>query len=281
MKRLLAALDLSPYATSVVDHAGWAAVRLGATVELLHVHQRPESVAKRHDHSGILGLGARSNLLSKLAEMDEAQARLASEAGRALLDDATARLAQSHVSTSTTHRHGDIVETTIEREAEADLVVIGKRGASADFARKHLGSKVERVVRQSDRPVLVASRTFRPIERALVAFDNGPSARRAVAFAGTSPLFEGIGITLVMVGVEEERTRSGVAWASDLLGDRLEDAETIGGDAARVLIEEAERLGSDLVVMGAYGHSPLRSLIVGSTTTAVVRGVPRPVLLFR
>ena len=282
MKRLLAALDLSAYATSVVDHAAWAAVRLEASVELLHVLQRPDVVAARHDLSGTVGLGARSGLLEELARADEAQARLAQDSGRALLEDAAARLAAAGVAgITTTHRHGGIVETVIEREADADLVVIGKRGASAGFATRHLGSKVERVVRQSDRPVLVASRAFRPVERALIAFDNGPSARRAVAFAGTSPLFDGVAITLVTVGASDERARSGLGWATDLLGERLADAETVGGDAARVLIEETERRAADLVVMGAYGHSPLRSLIVGSTTTAVVRGVPRPVLLFR
>lgn len=34
-------------------------------------------------------------------------------------------------------------------------------------------------------------------------------------------------------------------------------------------------------VMGAYGHSPLRSMIVGSTTTAMIRRLTLPVLLFR
>jgi nucleotide-binding universal stress UspA family protein len=48
-----------------------------------------------------------------------------------------------------------------------------------------------------------------------------------------------------------------------------------------VLIADAAQCGADLVVMGAYGHSPLRTLIVGSTTTAVMRGVTLPVLLFR
>ena len=36
-----------------------------------------------------------------------------------------------------------------------------------------------------------------------------------------------------------------------------------------------------VLVMGAYGHSPLRTLIVGSTTTAVIRLVNAPVLLVR
>jgi nucleotide-binding universal stress UspA family protein len=36
-----------------------------------------------------------------------------------------------------------------------------------------------------------------------------------------------------------------------------------------------------MLVMGAYGHSPLRTLIVGSTTTAMIRTVHVPVLLVR
>lgn len=282
MNRLLAALDLSAYADSVVAHAAWAAARLAASVELLHVHQRPDSVAARRDHSGSVGLGARSDLLDELARMDETQATLARRTGRALLDDAAERLTQAGIETvTTTHRHGDIVGTIIEREAEADLVVVSKRGASGEFATRHLGSKVERVVRQSDRPVLVASSVYRPIARALIAFDNGPSARRAVSMLATSALFADVAIHVVSVGAHDEKSRAGHTWATDLLGERLASAETLGGNAADTLVAEAERGQVDLIVMGAYGHSPLRSLIVGSTTTAVVRGTKLPALLFR
>ncbi|MEO6054349.1 MAG: universal stress protein, partial [Chthoniobacterales bacterium] len=36
-----------------------------------------------------------------------------------------------------------------------------------------------------------------------------------------------------------------------------------------------------LLVMGAYGHSRIRQLMVGSTTTAMVRTCQVPVLMFR
>jgi nucleotide-binding universal stress UspA family protein len=36
-----------------------------------------------------------------------------------------------------------------------------------------------------------------------------------------------------------------------------------------------------LVVMGAYGHSPLRRFIVGSTTTQMMQRCQAPLLLFR
>ena len=198
-----------------------------------------------------------------------------------MLQAADERLKAAGVSSERCHRHGGIVETVIEREADADLVVIGKRGASADFAKGHLGSKVERVVRQSAKPVLVASRAFHPIERALIAFDGGPSARKAVAFAATSTLFEGVELHLVIAGSETEKNRDALGWARGVLGDRGKQTEIVPGDADGVLVAQAVQRKADLVVMGAYGHSPLRTLIVGSTTTAVIRGVTIPVLLFR
>ena len=178
-----------------------------------------------------------------------------------------------------THRHGGIVETIIEREADADLVVMGKRGASSDFAKGHLGSKVERVVRGSAKPVLVASREFRPIKRALIAYDGGESAKRAVRYLASAPVADGIAADIVMVGADDAKHRRALSEAAEL----LPQAETVllAGSVDEVLVAEVEARGADLLVMGAYGHSALRRLIVGSTTTAMVRSCRVPVLLFR
>ena len=280
--KLLACIDLSQYAPSVCDHAAWVATRLGASVELLHVIQRKDSMAARHDLSGALGLAAKSTLMEELVSIEEAEARLAKEQGRALLATCEQRLRAAGVEEVTSlHRHGGIVETVIEREAEAELVVIGKRGASADFAKGHLGSKVERVVRQSVKPVLVANRAFKPIGRALIAFDGGHSARKAVSFVATSPLFRDVEVHLVLVGPDSDRHRDALRWATELLHERCARAEIVGGDVDATLKADAGRIGADLLVMGAYGHSPLRSMIVGSTTTAMICRLTLPVLLFR
>ncbi|MDF1750857.1 MAG: universal stress protein, partial [Alphaproteobacteria bacterium] len=37
----------------------------------------------------------------------------------------------------------------------------------------------------------------------------------------------------------------------------------------------------DLLVMGAYGHSRIRNLIIGSTTSAMLRLCKIPVMMFR
>jgi nucleotide-binding universal stress UspA family protein len=46
------------------------------------------------------------------------------------------------------------------------------------------------------------------------------------------------------------------------------------------ILSAAEKLGADLVVMGAYGHSRVRELVLGGFTEQVLDGVPLPVLLF-
>ncbi len=282
MFKLLACIDLSQYAASVCDHAAWVATRLGGSVELLHIVQRKDAMAARHDLSGALGLGAKSALMEELVSIEETQAKLAREQGRALLAASEQRLRESGVeAVAAVHRHGGIVETVIEREADADLVVIGKRGASANFAKGHLGSKVERVVRQSVKPVLVANRAFKPIGRVLIAFDGGQSARKAVNFVATSSLFQDVEVHLLLVGADNEKHRDSLRWATEVLAERCARAEIVAGDVEGSLKADAERIGAGLLVMGAYGHSPLRSMIVGSTTTAMLSRLPLPVLLFR
>ena len=285
MNKLLACIDASIYAASVCDHAAWAAKRLSASVELLHVIQRPDSVKARHDLSGAVGLGAKSALLEELVRIDESEGRLAQEQGRLLLKAAEESLRAAGIEEVTlVHRHGGIVETVIEREEGADMVVIGKRGASADFAAGHLGSKVERVVRASIRPVLVASRSFKPIETVVIAYDGGASSKKAVEFVAGSPLFKGVAVHLVMAGPDDATHRERLSWAEA----RLKDAETLiatvdlqQGPAEKVIADHIRDQGGDMLVMGAYGHSPLRTLIIGSTTTAMMRTCQVPVLLFR
>lgn len=283
MTRILACIDASVYATSVIEHAAWAARRLDASIEVLHVIQRNDAVTARRDLSGAVGLGAKSALLDELTRIDEAEGKLAQEKGRALLGSAKSHLEElGQAEVTLTHRHGGIVETIVEREADAELVVIGKRGASADFAKGHLGSKIERVVRQSVKPVLVASRSFTRPESAVVAFDGGPSARKAVAFVATSPLMSQTRLHVVMAGKDDAESAARLSWVTDLLATRSGATAVIKeGKAKDVIASEVTATGSQMLVMGAYGHGALRRLLVGSTTSHMIRSCTIPVLLFR
>lgn len=283
MSKILACVDVSAYAPSVADHAAWAALRMNAAVDVLHVIGRKER-GDMYDYSGALGLDANAHLLNKLAEADEASARLAQERGRVLLDATRQRLKAAGVEIiDVKHRHGSFVDTVVEMEVDCDLVVIGKRGANVDFATMHLGSNLERVVRSSTRPVMVASRAFRPIERVLLAFDGGPSARKALEYMAAKPLFGGLEFHVATVGPVNAETTASLEAAAATLRRRGSTVNTrvLQGEPETAIGDHVRNASIDLLVMGAYGHSKVRQLLVGSTTSAMVRTCLIPVMLFR
>ena len=282
MSKVIALVDGSIYSQSVCDHAAWVATRKGSSVEVIHILGRNE--AAQSNLSGNIGLGARSKLMGELADLDAQSSRLAQKRGRAILEDAEARLREDGVKDVTTRlRQGDLVEELQAAEGDADLVIIGKRGEAADFAKQHLGSNLERVVRSCKRPILVASRAFKPVERFMVAFDGGASAMKAVAHIEQSKVFAGLKCKLLTVGndkPEVKRALEGAAASLRAAGYEV-DTEIVQGQAEQVISENAQKHDIDVLVMGAYGHSRIRNLIIGSTTTAMVQSCHVPVLLFR
>ncbi|GGE21689.1 universal stress protein UspA [Polymorphobacter glacialis] len=279
-RHILACLDPSAYGVSVVDLTAWVAGRLSASVELLHVIQRKDAVAARGDHSGAIGLGVKSGLLEELTRIDQAEGKVAIEHGREILADAEARLrAAGTTEIKQLMRHGSIVDTIIEREADATLVIIGKRGSDHQFAPDHIGSNIERVVRASEKPVLIASRGARTPESAVIAYDGSASANRAVERVAASPLFTDMPLHVVTAGKDDDAYRANLAPALAKLPNAT--PHVIDGSPEKVIAGLVGSLGSTMLVMGAYGHSPLRTLIVGSTTTAMIRTVHVPILLIR
>jgi nucleotide-binding universal stress UspA family protein len=280
--KILALVDGSIYSESVCHHAAWAASRLSAGVDLLHVLGRREAPAG--DLSGALRLGALTALLEELAELDVQRARLAQAKGRAILEDGKAILEKDGIAPVHARlRQGDLLEAVAVLEPETRAIVIGKRGEAADFAAGHLGSNLERVVRSVHVPVLVASRSFRPITKVLVAFDASASTQRAIGRMSGNPVFQGLSVTMVHAG---EPSRS-LSAQMDEARARLERtglqvaSEIVAGEPEAALRGKIEAEGFDLLVMGAYGHSRIRSLIIGSTTTAMVQACRIPVLLYR
>ncbi len=201
-----------------------------------------------------------------------------------ILEEAKAQLTQAGVANVATKlRHGDLLETVQEFEPEADLILIGKRGEAADFASLHLGSNLERVVRASHKPVLVASRAFKPVSSFLIAYDGGPSAEKAVDHIAGGHLFPGLACRLLMTGQPDAAMKAKLEAAAAKLRAAGYDV-TAGIEAGQpdaVIARIVEQEGIGLLVMGAYGHSRIRTLIIGSTTTEMIRSCLIPVMLFR
>ncbi len=280
---LFALVDGSEYSESVCHHAAWIAGRNDWAVKIYHVMGRRDG-GDRQDLSGAIRLGARSRLLEQLSELDAARAKLAHEHGRAILDDARAIIESDGAIPVETRLHrGDLIETVTSRQEQAEMIVIGKRGEAAGHAKGHIGSNLERVVRAFPRPVFVANRAYRPIGKQLVAFDGGVSSQKAIAYIAASPLFAGMAVSLVYAGRETPEIRSRLESAAASLEAAGFAVETTirAGEPEAVLAEATSGDEHGLLVMGAYGHSRIRSLIIGSTATEMMRSCRVPVLIMR
>lgn len=282
-EQVMAAIDGSQFSEEVCDYAAWASLVLQAPLTFLHVndnHLPPEE----RNLSGNIGLGSREQLLAELADLDEQRAKVAQEQGRLLLKEAKERAIENGVSDSTCRqRNGTLVETLEELQSEIRLLVMGKRGETAHQDINHLGSNLERTVRTLHRPILMVTGSFKRPEKVMLAFDGSKTTRKGVEMLARSPLFDAIPVHVVIVGAETGDHRSQLDWALKTLREAGHEAEGAirAGEVEATLRAYQEEQDIDLLVMGAYGHSRIRHLLVGSTTTEMLRKATIPVLLLR
>jgi nucleotide-binding universal stress UspA family protein len=284
MTKIIAFIDGSEYAKSICDHLVWISRRKPVSIELIHVIGRRDTASEPVNLSGSIGLGARTALLEELTDLDARAAKAAHRRGHFLLDEAKALLQSAGITNVETKlRNADFAAAALELEATADLIVIGKRGEGADFAKGHLGSNLERVVRSTHKTIMVVSRAFAPVEKFLIAFDGGATALRAIDQVVRNPILSGIPCKLVMAADDTAEDRQTVSDGKAVLvkaGFSVE-AQIGKGEPDKVISDVIEREGYDLLVMGAYSHSRLRSLFLGSTTTELIRSCKVPVVIVR
>lgn len=287
MKHILLCTDGSIFAQSSYRYAGWLASRLDAEVDVLFVSDiRSQKVASTGNYSGALGLDASRELLDKLVELEHEKAKLNHEKAQLILQDAKQHLQDAGVTAiKTIHETGFLVDIFHKFETESDLIILGKRGEAAEFASGHLGANVERIGRASHKPCLVTSRHYKPIEKLLLSYDGSKSCQKMLDFLVTSPVFEGLKLHILTVAkkAEDEHAIAHLKVAQMQAQSAGFDpiCEVIPGEPEPEICKYVDRHDIDLLLMGAYGHSRIRHLVLGSTTLQLLRRSHIPVLLFR
>jgi len=282
--KVLACVDQSHFADHVADYAAWAARRMAAPLEFLHVIDRHPEIGSGEDHSGAIGFDAQEALLHELSDKDAARSKAAREQGRIFLNRLRERaIAAGVAAPDVRQRHGELEQTLVEQEDGVRLFVLGRRGESAETTRRDLGRNVERVVRALHKPILAVTDDFREPRRVMIAFDGGIVTRKGVEMVAASPLFKGLPCHLLMSGKESMDAPRQLEWARKTLEAAGFDAPAalVPGDAESIIAKSVLEQGIDLLIMGAYTHSPLRSLVFGSKTSDLLRSARIPTLLLR
>lgn len=174
----------------------------------------------------------------------------------------------------------------LDEENQSELVILGQRGLHADIIGDAMGSTVERVVRHSDKPCMVTASRYEPIRKILAAFDG--SAHASDALREAVDLAKALKVELIIITVAEDHDydQAGETNQAGLRLARSHDYDAVGLVAegrrsAPAILETAQEQECDLVVAGAYGHSRIREMILGSTTMHLITHSEIPVMLVR
>jgi nucleotide-binding universal stress UspA family protein len=260
------------------------AKRFDSHVEILHVEWDPRTALVGFG-DGMIGITANLNIEeAKATAKTKARAahRLAEEccenAGWTLVD-AGADMPDSRVATWR-QCTGRLSEEIARYGRVSDLIVV----PSPDTEQIEPGFEIaEAALFDTGRPVMVAPREIPEVIGDSVAVAWNGSREAASAIAGALPyIVEAAQVTLVT-----EPQTNGADGAASLVaylarhGVSTAIAEMNGGNLAvgERLIATATVAGADLLVMGAYGHSRLRELVLGGATLSALKHPTLPLLM--
>jgi nucleotide-binding universal stress UspA family protein len=179
-----------------------------------------------------------------------------------------------------------MVEALATNARYADIVILGQADPDDGSAPLYLP---EEVTLASGRPSLVIpyigpSATLG--QRVTVAWDASRESARAVNDA-LPILKRAQAVNVVIVNASDQPLRHGEQPGADIAlhlarhGIKVEakriDSRDV--DVPNIILSHIADQSSDLLVMGAYGHSRLRELVLGGVTRAMLHDMTVPVLM--
>ena len=256
LDKLLLATDRSSFSEGAINAAITFAKHCSSKLSIMTVVEKnPE-----YETAG-------AELLQK--DTEEAARYLASLKVRAL---------ENIPSCETILRRGDNASGLIVKEAaqkEIDMIVVGRRGRSG-LEKVFLGSAAAKVIGHAPCKVLVVPREAKiGFKNILIATDGSEHAR--IAATESIEIAKRCGSHLIVISVvlsEDGKEKSKenadeVVLASHEAGIYAESIVHVG-KPREVIVATAKGMGADLIVMGAYGKTGLRRLLMGSTTEKVI-----------
>lgn len=269
VKSILVPVDLSEAADSVITTASLMAERVGATLEgiaLRPIHVEivaPDPIVAvtfpPADWNDTEFIGkARKAFEAKFA--GRAGAKFHWRAGASIDDAGLGSLARVY-----------------------DLCVIGRPSTTGAGPRM---TTLESALFESGQPVLVAPPNAPTVIGENVIISWNCSTEQARATSAAMPVLRmAKSVTIVTIEGLTVPGPSGAQCRDWLAANGINAREYTMGNGGRkpgeVLITEAQKLGADLIVKGAYTQSRLRQMIFGGATSHLLSHSPLPMLMAR
>jgi len=177
-----------------------------------------------------------------------------------------------------------IVNEAVEREA--DMIIIGRRGRKG-LTKLLMGEVAAKVIGYAPCKVLVVPRAAKIEYRNLLVATDG-SMHSAAALTEAIAIAKRCGSHLIALSAmrdesEREEAKNYADKAVELAQKQGVSAEAVTprGRSFNAIVETAGGRGVDLIVMGAYGKTRVKKLLMGSSTEKVIGNAGCAVLVVK
>ncbi|KAA5605682.1 universal stress protein [Roseospira marina] len=275
LKDILVHLDSSQHCRARVEAAASLATRHGARLTGLFVRTTPH---------------VPQFVMSQLGpEVTRAQRRYAEEASAKAKATFEAVLGGFEIASEYRDPEGELLDTLVLHARYADLVILGQYDRRDDNMADEREA-ADQVIMDSGRPVLVipyAGQHPRIGDKVLVAWNASREATRAISDAlpilQTAREVDVLAINPHHNGVNGHGDIPGADICGHLARHGVKAvAEHVVAhdvDVGNLLLSRASDSGADLIVMGAYGRSRLRELVLGGATWHILHHMTVPILM--
>ncbi len=219
---------------------------------------------------------------SNVFEKEEAEAR-------AYLDSIKARAEKDGVACETMlHESMDASEAIVTEatEKKVDMIVIGRRGYKG-LAKALMGEVAAKVIAHAPCKVMVVPRAAQiEYRHILVAVDGSKHALAALNEAIAIARRCGSRIIALSAMRDESERKEAAVYANQAVEMAKKEgveaeAVTPTGRSFNVIVETASGRGVDLIVMGTYGKTGLKKVLMGSSTEKVIGSAGCGVLVIK
>ncbi|MGP0066459.1 MAG: universal stress protein [Isosphaeraceae bacterium] len=202
-----------------------------------------------------------------------------------LLEQFAARCEEAGVAHAERKLVGPPYELMTTESQSCDLILLAQGFHFRFTGQDSEGPEImKKILRESPRPVVLVPETPIPDGPVAVAYDGSLQAARALwAFQATG-LAESGRVEIICVGTNNAEAERHADLARQFLGFHKIEAISLvlesSASPAKVILEQCDRSGAGLLVMGAYGQPNLREFFVGSVTRTILEESSIPVFLF-
>ena len=225
------------------------------------------------------------DLAANFIRAQQAEAQKRAEAVATAFDEATRRAGVSAETRRIETDVGDVPTRFAHIARRFDLSVIGQFEGDRDHQTTNI--VLEAALFESGRPVLIVpfiQKERLKLDHVIMCWDGSRAAARAVADA--MPFLTRAGTTSIVVADTQSAKSADVAGADIAIhlarhgiNATIERIPVSKIDVSNSILSYAADTSADLIVMGGYGHSRLRELILGGTTRGMLASMTKPTLM--